>query len=84
MDEFHEIVYTVQKEPEDNRRLNDGREEKQNFKRTDSNICILYSFWTVSGIDACRNGERSVQGGIWAGSDRSRCLSHSDLCSGKG
>lgn len=22
--------------------------------------------------------------GIWAGSDRSRCLSHSDLCSGKG
>ena len=44
MDEFHEKVYTVQKEPEDNRRLNDGREEKQNFKRTDSNICILYSF----------------------------------------
>ena len=65
MDEFHEKVYTVQKEPEDNRRLNDGREEKQNFKRTDSNICILYSFWTVSGIDACRNGECSVQGGIW-------------------
>ena len=44
MDEFHEKVYTVQKEPEDNWRLNDGREEKQNFKRTDSNICIFIFF----------------------------------------
>ena len=60
-------------------------EKKSKILRGQIPTSVFYiSFWTVSGIDACRNGECSVQGGIWAGSDRGRCLSHSDLCSGKG
>ena len=84
MDEFHEKVYTVQKEPEDNWRLNDGREEKQILRGQipTSVFYILFGLClALMPVETVNVLCKVVFGLVLIGG---RCLSHFDLCSGKG